>query len=298
MSKSSVLKFIENFDLELSHNQLLLKNYHEHQEKLSQYPKKIDNIVPSTLGFCFRKQWMDSAGMREDPDVDLLRVFNYGNIIHDDHAFGIIKQWAKDLGLKNFVVLNEFPYTWDVAYTEPLGISYEDGSKPPKRTHVEIIQSRGYVDDLLMFWDNGVTYYVPIEIKSIGGKFFKLKEPEIQHLVQAGLYMYIFGSEFAKIIYIHKVTLNSKTFTIYRKDLDLNALVERGKELYYYKKHGIIPPAEALNQREAGDYWFNKPFLMKTGEYSKNQCEDCEYSSFCNTNSRKEIHPDGDEEDD
>ena len=112
------------------------------------------------------------------------------------------------------------------------------------------------------------------------------------------MYLYIFKADYGYILYIHKGSLESKTFKIERNNETIDTLIDRGKLLYQFKVNGVIPPAEAMNEKEKGEYWFSKAYLNEEGEYDKDECDGCPFLHFCLKNSRKAIMPPEDDGDD
>lgn len=243
--------------------------------------RRYDNIRASTIGYCLRRQYKDDMEPQPPIPTSLLSIFRQGNFIHDDVVFPTIEKWLRDvLGFQNNVkLMNEFPY----------GVEF-DHPKHGKMT------ARGFVDDLLMVFHNGETFYVPVEIKSIGQAFYKLKEPELVHKCQVQLYMGLFGAKFGYVVYIHKGSWSVKT---YKEEFDpdfYQRLIERGYDLYSYKTAGTTPPAEAMLEKERGDYWFSKKFLNEEGELDKDQCDSCDYLHECLDN-KEQILAEDDEGD-
>lgn len=280
----NIYKDLDSFDFETVLNEAISHQHDIDKEYRRKQGKRHDNIRASSLGYCLRRQYLEDGEMGSDSIEQWLRnIFYHGNIIHDEVAFPLIQKWVKDVkGINNHIVLNEFPYAvpiWN------------------ELTQSEMMM-RGFVDDMIMIYVNGETLYLPIEIKSIGNAFYKLKEPEMQHFVQLMIYLHIFKADFGYIVYIHKGTLDSKTFKVERNNEAIGTLLDRGKTFYQFKVNGMIPPAEAMNEKEKGEYWFSKAFLDEDGEYKKDQCDGCPYLHFCLDNSKKAIMPDKDEEDD
>lgn len=241
---------MENFNFDDVYQAVLEARQEKDREFRKTYVVELNTISPSSLGFCKRKQVMDSMNLGKEPDFELLRIFDYGNLLHDEFAFKIIQEYFQEvLHIKNTVVINEFPFK---NYIDV------DGDK---------VKIKGFIDDLIMETDDDTTKLTPIEIKSIGNAFFKLKEPKAEHQVQLHMYLRELRAEFGYIVYIHKGTLKTKTFRI-DWDIDIQIkLEERIKDIYRYKKKGSIPPAEALINQD--DYWF------------KGACDYCNHLSFC-----------------
>lgn len=235
--------------MEIDFNEIYNNVLEYRNENRGEYQKTLNVISPSSLGFCMRKQVL--GNVEGSPDIDLLKIFDHGNIIHDKVAFPILKEYFEEVKhMKNITVINEFPFK---SY-----ITDEDG---------DVIFIKGFIDDLLLIYDNGKTIYVPIEIKSIGNAFYKLKEPKAEHQVQLHMYLREMNAEYGYVVYIHKATLSAKTFKIeYNEDIIVK-LEDRIKKLYGYKKIGSIPPAEAMIHSD--DYWFKKA------------CDECNFINFC-----------------
>lgn len=269
----SVDEFISAMD-KLDFNQVtadVIKHKQDKKDKeLEGWVRKMHTIVPSKLGWCMRRQFFADAGLTSKPDAGLQQIFAHGHLIHDEWAFPVFKYWMENvLRARNVALINEYPY-----YQEWL--KYD-----PKTKTTDKLYSRGYIDDLFVAMDCGFTTPIPIEIKSIGNRFFKLKEPDLEHLIQLYFYLGVLGADMGHIVYIHKGTLTSKTFEVKSDPKIFDSLIDRGAKLYFHKKHGEIPEAEALKGRENKDYWFSKPFAMEDDTVVKDQCDGCEHIQFC-----------------
>ncbi len=241
---------IEDFNFDEMYEEVLLARQKRNEEQRANYQVQLNTISPSQLGFCQRKQIMDTMGLQGTPDVNLLKIFDYGNLIHDEFAYGVFKEYFEEvLHIKNVIVINEYPFK------NPIEVDGDD------------VYIKGFVDDLIISVDDGQSVFTPIEIKSIGNAYFKLKEPKAEHQIQLHMYLRELKADFGYIVYIHKGTLSSKTFKIERNEAIEKKLEERVKSIYRYKRDGSIPPAEAMINSK--DYWF------------KNACDNCSHLSFC-----------------
>jgi hypothetical protein len=275
---------LESFDFETVLNDSISHNHDIDKEYRRKEGKRHDNIRASSLGQCLRRQFLDDGEMGDGSIEQWLRnVFYHGNLIHDQVAFPLLQKWLKEVkGTNNHIVLNEFPYAvpiWN------------------ERVKHEMMM-RGFVDDMIMIYVNGETFYLPIEIKSIGNAFFKLEEPEMPHFVQLMLYLHIFNADFGYIVYIHKGTLQSKTFKVDKNDEAIKMMLERGKYLYEFKVTGTIPHAEAMIEKGKGEYWFSKAYLKEDGEYSKDQCDGCPFVAYCLSIGMEAVPPEEEEDED
>lgn len=225
--------------------------------------KKNNEISPSSLGFCFRKQVLDSMGMGTDPDMRLLKIFWQGNYIHDDMVYPVLKKYFDELSEeKGIRVENE---RWLDIKVMHKGVE---------------LNFRAFVDDIIVKGDEEI----PIEVKSIGYEFMKLTEGKMSHQIQLMCYIGLLGAKKGYLLYIFKPTLESKQFPYeFHKEM-YDGILDRAVRLTEYKKAGIIPYAEAMIEAEKGDYWFKK----------EKQCETiCSYLTYCLQN-KEEILPEND----
>ncbi len=224
--------------------------------------KKNNEINPSSLGFCLRKQVLDSMGMRTEPDIRLKKIFWQGNFIHDDMVYPVLKEYFNNLVSKQGIwVDNE---RWIDIKVVHKGVE---------------LNFRAYVDDIIVKGDEEI----PIEVKSIGYEFMKLTEGKMTHQIQLMCYLGLLNAKEGYLLYIFKPTLESKQFLYeYNEDMYFG-LLDRAVRLTEYKNAGIIPYAEAMIEAEENnDYWFKK----------EKQCETvCSYLPFCLQN-KEEIPPD------
>lgn len=232
------------------------KNNQEERAKRKR-TKKNSEINPSSLGYCLRKQVLSPMG--NTPDKDLKKIFWHGNFIHDDMVFPVLKEYYNELSDEGYWVYNEMWLDMKVIHN---GVT---------------LNFRAYVDDVLI---KGEEQY-PIEVKSIGNKFYKLKEGIMIHQVQLMCYLGLLKADKGSLLYVHKAGLDIKQFE-YTYDEDIyNGLLDRAVRLVEYKERGVIPYAEALVEAKNGDYWFKK----------EDQCTNCDFLGFCIDN-EEEIQDD------
>lgn len=220
------------------------------------YTIQLNRISPSQIAKCLRRQYFDSAGMGKDAiDDGLLKIFYFGNIIHDEIAFPILNYYFNNIYDGEITVDNELPVIFKLPYEEEIFL-------------------KGKIDNVLNIDD---TLAIPIEIKSIGAPLKYLDEPYMEHKAQLYCYMGMLGAPYGHIVYIHKQTLDAKEFTLKADDEIFYDLMKRAYEIYTYRKDGIIPLAEVMV--EDNDYYNKK----------NTPCDRCPYLNFCLTNSKEEI---------
>jgi len=235
---------------------VVLTNRQKAWDKRSEgYVRPINIVKPSSIGECLRKQYFDDAGMGEKPDDKLLQIFAHGNLIHDQFIYPVLKEWAERK--KNLVFINEYPLLCNYVYKDT------------------VLQIKGFVDDLLMETRPDEITFTPIEAKSIGDRFFRLREPDYTHQIQVQMYMELLDAEEGYVLYVHKGTLASKSFLIKRSRKIFEEVMKRAERLYDCKKEGTIPEAEAMIHKE--DFWFKK------------KCDWCPYLEFCKSQEQGEI---------
>ncbi len=236
--------------------QTVLKNRQKDWDKRSEgYERPINVIKPSSIGDCMRKQYFDEAGMGEKPDGKLLKIFAHGNFIHDDFIYPIIQEFMKRK--KNMAIINEYPLLIKFLYKET------------------VLELKGFIDDLIIETTPDGVIFTPIEAKSIGDRFYRLREPDYQHQIQLQMYMEALDVDEGYVLYVHKATLDSKSFLIKRDKEIFKMLLRRAEQMFDYKKEGIIPIAEAMINKD--DFWFKK------------KCDWCPYLEFCKSQDQGEI---------
>jgi len=251
VTNQSMKKFdIEDFDFDIILNSVIKHKNDNGKYSNLDYQIPLNVIKPSSIGLCKRLIILDEFGFSGEPDEDLRKIFYHGNYIHDNFAYPTLKYFFEDvLHIKNAVVINEYPLTYE--------IEADDGT---------MLKVKGYIDDLILINDE----WYPIEIKSIGNKFYKLVEPAMEHQAQVMMYLHNKGKKFGYVVYIHKGTLNTKTFRVEYDEEIYKKLESRAKELYMYKSQGIIPEAEAMIAWEdRKDIWF------------KGVCDHCRHLGLC-----------------
>lgn len=252
-------------------------NFHDATEnmiELAKRPVKItpaDQIHPSSLGKCLRLLWHDRMYPGSfKPDMGLKQIFLYGNIIHDEVAFPFMKEYVRSLDDKNIMALNEYPFR----------LKLSDNTV-----------ASGYVDTMIQITTDQEVYFIPIEIKSYGGSLRRLTSPSLQYLIQVMSYIGMFRADFGYLVYIHKGTLDSKTFKIDFDEVMYKNIVERAEQFHEYLITGIMPPAESMNEHENGNKWYTKLDMAEEDEKpKKHPCNGCDLENFCKKN-RGIVHP-------
>ncbi len=234
----------------LNFDNVFVELLHWQQDQRGDYQKQLNTISPSQIGLCMRKVYFDEIKIDTSLPDKALKIFYNGNLIHDEFGYKVLDKYFKEVKrVKNAYIINEYPLKYII-----------------KHNNVNL-EVRGFIDDLLIVYDGQQDLKIPIELKSISNAFFKLKEPKPEHIMQVMLYLHFTKSKFGYIWYIHKDTLDSKTFKIEYDEEIYNMIVQRAKTFYDYKIKGSIPPAEAN--------------VFKNKDQFKNKCNYCKYIELC-----------------
>lgn len=250
----------EHFDFDIIYKDVLDRRQEVRKAQMEDYQVPLNVIRPSSLGLCLRRQVFQDMGMGGDPDFDLSKIFDYGHLLQDEFVDKILEEYlGKTVWGKNVSVIHEYPIKSEFIV---------DGEK---------VVIKGFIDDLIVEHKNK-NPFIPIEVKTIGQKFYKLKEPKAEHTIQVMEYLHDLKAPFGYVLYIHKGTLDSKTFKVDYDKAAYKKIRARAIKLYKYKRDGIIPPAEALIHED--DYWF------------KGVCDYCPYLAFCLEIGKEEVKSD------
>lgn len=247
----------------------------QHDDNRAKKQRKNNDIYPSGLGYCMRKQIMDTGGLADNTVDDNLQViFWHGNLIHDNVVFPILEYYFKNI------------YTDDEHHVE---IVNEKPFKILEVVNGTELYFKGYIDDLVRIfikvptftvadssdtsksYDKTLVEEIPIEVKSIGNKFYRLKEPKMPHFIQLMIYLGTHKFKYGYLLYVHKATLASKMYKIEFDQKIYNSLLHRAKTIRDHKENGTIPYAEAMVEEAEGDYWFKQ----------EDMCTWCPYITFC-----------------
>ncbi len=274
----------EIFDLLENHFQFddVIKEVVEHKDnagkEIRSGAKPQNRFAPSSAGKCIRLQWFNHADQTTEPDDDLKRIFYHGHLIHDDFAYPILKYWLKKvMKSKNFTVINEFPFNYKI----PMGRYM---SNKIYYNSDDIIESNGYIDNVIQFFDQGVMKHIPIEIKSFSGNLRQLNQPYFDAYIQLMSYLGYLKAKFGYIVYITKSNIIAKTFKVEFDRKIFNMILKRAKTLHHYKITGDMPPAEARLEFEKGNSWWTQLKVDDDGTKMKHPCNSCEFDNFCKEN--------------
>lgn len=158
----------------------MISNYLKRESK----PKTVGRYYPSEIGSCLRKVWY-SYKYPKETDIELVKIFELGNMIHDF----VTKVIESDKNPHVELLEKELPLLKDM---KDFTIS-------------------GRLDDLLMLKEDDKK--VLIEVKSTKSIDFT-KEASRSHAMQLQLYMHITGVHNGIVLYIDKNNLKSKAFEI------------------------------------------------------------------------------------
>jgi CRISPR/Cas system-associated exonuclease Cas4 (RecB family) len=206
---------------------------------------------PSTVGYCPRKTTLERLGVAKPPyPIKLQRVFENGHGVH--------ARLQAELKAAGVLVLDEVPVQAPDhcmhGHTDGIGTVYVAGV-------------------------GGVSFI--IEIKScsskswkwmVGEGFYKGHGPDLKHIKQVQLYMYMSGLPYAVIIYENKDTQERQYFTIKRD----TALIEELLTVVDLVNAAVLdrrlPPRDAAHQPVKGKSGF--------------ECLYCDYRKVCEKEER------------
>lgn len=183
-------------------------------------PKRIGNYYPSEIGSCLRRVWY-SYKFPVAPQMDMLKIFEVGNIMHHFVAEVLRSEKIKDVKL----IEAELPFKLEVP-----GFTIS-----------------GRVDDVMILLASGEKFLV--EVKSIKDLRFAEK-PHEQHVMQLQLYMHATKIHKGAIVYIEKGTLLCKTFPVDYDECAAALALARFKKLHESLKNDKIPEPEARQNSE------------------------------------------------
>jgi CRISPR/Cas system-associated exonuclease Cas4 (RecB family) len=178
-------------------------------------PKQIGRYYPSECGSCIRKSWY-SYKLPRGIEIELLRVFEIGNLVHD-FAIDVLKS-EKNPGIKLV------------------------GSELPFRADVDGMVISGRVDGIVTVKIEDKMYLV--EVKSVSSLDY-VKEASESHVQQLQLYMHYKGIRNGVIIYVEKNTLKSRQFEINYNFEEAEEAINRFRALHKYLSEEKLPDAEA-----------------------------------------------------
>lgn len=185
-------------------------------------PKDIGRYYPSEIGSCMRKVWFSYKKPKET-EVDLVRVFEAGNILHDFVVEVLRSEKTPEVELLE----SEFPF----------------------RMEISGFLVSGRVDDLILVKLSGRK--VLIEVKSTSYLKYR-EEPMKGHVMQLQFYMHATKVHDGMLLYIEKNTLQTKWFDLRYDKKIVDDAIKRFKMLHKSLKSGKMPSAEA---KVSGEEW-------------------------------------------
>jgi len=192
----------------------LTENYFKKELRV----KTIGKYYPSEIGYCLRKSWYSFINPKET-DIDLTKVFEVGNMLHDY----VCKVFASEKNPEVELIETESPFTIEVD---------------------DFIIS-GRIDNLVLL--KGENKKVIVEVKSTK-LLSMMKEPQESHVMQLQLYLHTKNIQDGVLLYVEKNTLKSKTFTCRYDKAAYEQIINRFKQLHKHLKESSIPLPEARLQ--------------------------------------------------
>ena len=186
-------------------------------------PKAIGRYYPSEIGSCLRKVWYSYKHPKET-DVELIKIFELGNMIHDF----VSKVIESDKNPHVELLEKELPLQKDMK---------------------DFVIS-GRLDDLLLLKEDGKK--VLVEVKSTKSIDFTA-EASRSHAMQLQLYMHITGVHDGIVLYVDKNNLKSKAFEINYDPEQAEEIFKRFIELNLCLVSEQLPLDEA--KREPALMW-------------------------------------------
>lgn len=184
--------------------------------------KAVGRYWPSEAGACLRKAWFAFKTPKETP-VDVLMVFEAGNLVHDFVAEVLRSEKTPEVEL----LKSEVPIR-----IEPAGKGF-------------IISGR--VDDVIQLRADGKTYLV--EVKSTKSIAYQ-KTPAVSHARQLQLYMHATGIHNGIVLYIEKNTLQARWFEVGYDPGVVDECIGRFEKLHKALIDDGMPEPEARQNRE------------------------------------------------
>ncbi|MBI2542970.1 MAG: PD-(D/E)XK nuclease family protein [Candidatus Aenigmarchaeota archaeon] len=183
--------------------------------------KEIGRYYPSEIGSCIRKVWY-SYKYPIESDVDKLKIFEIGNILH---RF-IIEVFKNE---KN----ND-------------AIDFINSELPFKMNQKDFVIS-GRLDDVVVVKEGNKKAI--IEIKSV--KDIRMTDkPNKTHVMQLQLYMHAIGIHNGIILYVDKTNLKTKSFEISYDEKHSLDILKRFKNLHELLNKDVLPIDEAKQSKE------------------------------------------------
>lgn len=158
----------------------MVENYLKRETK----PKTIGRYYPSEIGSCIRKVWY-SYKYPKETDIELTKIFEVGNLIHDF--------------VSKVIESDKNPHVELLERELPLRLETKD------------FTISGRLDDMLLLKEDGRK--ILVEVKSTKTTDYTT-EPSRNHVMQLQLYMQITGIHEGIVLYVDKNNLKSKAFSV------------------------------------------------------------------------------------
>lgn len=178
-------------------------------------PKTLGRYYPSEIGGCLRKVWY-TYKFPKPLEMDLVKVFEVGNIMHHFVAQVLRSEKVKDVKLLE----EELPF----------------------KMKARDFTISGRVDDVLLVVASGEK--VLVEVKSTADLSY-VEEPSPQHLMQLQLYMHAIKIHKGALLYIEKATLKTKTFAVAYDERAAAEALARFAKLHQRLTENKVPLPEA-----------------------------------------------------
>ncbi|MEM3126577.1 MAG: PD-(D/E)XK nuclease family protein [Candidatus Woesearchaeota archaeon] len=188
--------------------------------KRESFPKSVGRYYPSEAGSCVRKSWY-SYNIPRQPDVEVLKVFEMGNLVH-----GFIVDVLKS---------EKNPHIKLISSEDPFQIQKED------------FTISGRIDDVVVVKADNKIYVV--EVKSTASLTYTL-QPNESHVYQIQLYMHHKKIKDGIILYVEKNTLKTKSFAVSYDEAKLNEAIKRFELLHKHLKANTLPIPEGRMRKE------------------------------------------------
>ncbi len=203
-----------------------------------QKAKQIGRYYPSEIGSCMRKTWY-SYKYPQQVSMDLLKIFEAGNMVHDF----VVRVFKSEKNKNVELVKEEMPFKFE-----------GDGF---------IISGR--IDDLVLLKENGKQVLVEVKsAKTIKG----MEKAKLSNELQLILYMHILNIPDGVLLYVDKTNLQSKVFVIPYDKKRGEQIIERFKQLDVSLKSNLLPEAEG---KQIEDLNWMCSFCEYVGKCDKNE---------------------------
>lgn len=183
-------------------------------------PKTIGRYYPSEIGSCLRKVWYSYLQPRPT-EMDLIKVFEVGNILHDFIAEVMRSEKNPHIQL----ISSEYPF----------------------KLEMQGFTISGRIDDLLLVKESNKTFLV--EVKSTASLAYT-DAPKMSHMMQLQLYMHVLKYHDGFVLYIEKNTLKCKAFEVKYDERIAAEALNRFMKLHKFLTEKELPPPEARLKSE------------------------------------------------